>query len=209
MFLTGCNQRQSANQHKILTMFKLSDKDSIFRLDSIINKKDFSYNTLLELTNYQKSLSIGKILSDTYPPYAAYLVGIQERLPHVFTVIIYIDTDDIAPMYLINYKDTVLVDYIYHDGSYVYYTEGKTDEKEIIYSYDRWFEFHHDTVYKIENNVRDNYYSKTGKQVLFGKDSIITKDKIEEDGRFREIRDNIICHPFTESSNHGSRQGNY
>jgi hypothetical protein len=176
---------------KFLIMLAIT-KDSVWGHHNVINEKLITYDTinkkilLLPLTEYQRQLSIGKILPANNPAYMAYLIEIQERLSNVFTVIIYLDTDDIAPIYLLNYKDTVLVDYIYHDGSYVYYTESE-DDKEIIFGYQRWFEFHHDTIYKIENNIHDEYYANSGNQIERSKDSIITKYKIDKNGKFNKI----------------------
>jgi hypothetical protein len=179
--------------NKLLTILNISDNNILGQHD-IIDENIISYDTikkeisLLKLTAYQKSLSNKNLIFNKYGDnYTIYLIEIQERLPTIFTVIIYIYTDYIAPIYLLNYKDTVLVDYIYHDGSYVYDVVADTDEKESIYAYQRWFEFHHDTVYKIENNIHDEYYSDNGKQIECSKDSITTKYKIEQTGKFKKI----------------------
>jgi hypothetical protein len=200
IFFTNYTKKSLDNIEKdrLFTMFKIS-KDSVFFQHDVINEKLITYDTinkqitLSRFDNQQKQLSIGKILSVNNPPYTAYLVEIQERLSNVFTIIIYLDIDDIAPIYLLNYKDTVLIDYLYHDGSYVYDVIEDND-KEIIYSYQRWFEFHQDTVYKIENNIQDDYYAYNRKQIERCKDSIITKYKIEEDGVFTKVYcDSILC----------------
>ena len=169
-------------------------KDSVVFQHDIINEKLISYDTLIQeislpmLSAYQKSISIGKILSDKYPQYTTYLVEIQERVDNVFTVILYIYEDNIHPTYLLNYKNFVLIDYIYHNGSYVYDVVEDISGKEIIHGYQRWFEFHQDTVFKIENNIQDDYYIDTGIQIERSKESIITKYKIEKNGMFKKIK---------------------
>jgi len=208
---TNCSQQKLSDRNisNLLTFLNIDDSSHILQAHDIINEKLISYDSikkeisLLELTNYQKSVSIGKILPDTYPPYSAYLVGIQEQVPDVFTVIIYINTDYIAPMYLINYKDTVFVDYIYHEGSYVYDVVEDTNNKENIFSYQRWFEFHQDTVYEIENNIRSDYYSDTGKQIERNKDSLIVKYKVEENGMFKKVYYDSI--PYLAKSHKDSK----
>jgi len=192
---TNCFQQNLSNKNisTFFAFFNINNPDTILQTQNMINEKLICYDTikkeisLLKLTDYQKSISIDKILSNNYPICEAYLVGVQERVPKVYTVIVYIYTNYTAPMYLINYKDTVLVDYIYHDGSYVYDVIEDTDSKEIIYGYQRWFELHQDTVYRIENNIQSEYYSNTEKQIEKSKNSTIIKYKIEESGMFKQI----------------------
>ena len=192
LLFASCSQQQSSGKDKLLALFNFSNTDNIFKQDTIINDKLISYDrikkeiTLLRLNDEQKLRSMSKILSDNYL-YEAYLVGIQERVPNVFTVIIFINTDYVQPIYLLNYKDTALVDYIYHNGSYVYDVVRDTDDREIVYGYERWFEFHNDTVCQIEVEIQDYYYNSTGEQIEFQKDSTITKYIIEETGKFKKI----------------------
>ena len=194
-FYIRCSQQKLNDRDisPILAFFDINDSVNILQTHDIINEDLISYDSikkeisLLKLTNYQKSVSIDKILPNTYPPYTAYLVGIQERVQGVYTVIIYIYTDYIAPIYLLNYKDTVFVDYIYHEGSYVYDVVEDTNNREVIYGYQRWFEFHQDTVYKIENNIQSYYYSDIDKQIERSKDSLISKYEIEKNGMFTKI----------------------
>ncbi len=194
-FLSCSRQKTNTNNlREILTLFGISENDSIIlQQHNIIDEKYIPYDTLqheillLKFNTHQKSL-IAKLspLNQTNA-FGAYLFEIQQRVPNIFTVIIYTDSDNGTIMYFINYKDTSLIDYIYNEGNIGYVTE-QTNDKEIIEGYKRWVEFHNDTIFKIKiKMIKYDYYLDNKQDVEYKTDSVITKFKIEGNGKFKKL----------------------
>lgn len=203
LLLSCTRQKTSTNGLKeLLTLFGMNKNDSIIvQQHDIIDEKYVPYDTvhqkisLLKFNNHQKSL-IAKLnpLNQTNA-FGAYLYEIQQRVPNIFTVIIYTDSDNGTVMYFVNYKDAVLIDYIYNEGNIGYVTEQMND-KEIIEGYKRWVEFHNDTIYKIKIKiVKYDYYDENKRDTECKLDSVVIKLKIEETGKFKKLAYDSIASP--------------
>ncbi len=151
---------------------------------------------LYKFKDFQKRMISDKL----YPlsqdiSYGAYLYTIENRLPGIMTFVIYTESSFGNLTYLVNFKDTLLVDFIYNDGNYGYPIE-QTKDQEVIEGFDQRFEFKNDTVYKIKNKIiRYNYYNTDKQDVELISDSIISIFKIDQEGRFQRIYYDSISYP--------------
>jgi len=202
IFITACSQNVNTTQLKeLLRFFNIDSTMEITNLNVIVEDK-IPYDTLkkeidlYKFTDFQKRLISDKL----YPlkqdiSYGAYLYSVENRLPGIMTFVIYTESSFGNLIYLVNFKDTLLVDFIYNDGNYGYPIE-QTKDQEIIEGFDQRFELKDDTVYKIKNKIiRYNYYNIDKQDVEFISDSVISIFKIGQDGRFQRIYYDSISYP--------------
>jgi hypothetical protein len=194
LLLASCAQKSSnADLEKLLKHLKIDTNISITDKNEII-ERDIPYDTLKKEINLYKFNEVQKaLITNRLKPlsqninYGAYLYLSKNLISKIYTLVIYTDSDLGHIIYLVNYNDTVLVDYLYNEGNYGYLID-QDDEKEIIEGFNRHFEFHHDTVFKINNRiVKYNFLNEARKTFKYTADSIITKYKIEQNGKFTKI----------------------
>ncbi len=191
---SSCERSNTKGLKNLLLFLEINENDSIvLGGDSIIDETNIPYDTinkeilLLKLNDYQKSLISNLYPLNTTNNFSAYLYEIQQRVPDIYTVIIYTESEYGILMYFVNFKDTTLIDYLFNEGNIGYVTEQKAN-KEIIEGYKRRIEFHNDTIYKIEiRTIKFDYYSDDKKDFEYKTDSIISTFKIGTNGRFNKI----------------------
>ncbi len=202
IFITACSQNANNKQlEELLQFFDIDTTMEITNLNVIVEDK-IPYDAhkkevgLFKFTNFQKRL----ISDELYPlnkdiSYGAYLYIVENRLPGIMTFVIYTESSFGNLTYLVNFKDTLLVDFLYNDGNYGYPIE-QTSDKEIIEGFDQRFEFKNDTVFKIKNRIITyDYYNIDKQDVEFVSDSVISIFKIDQDGRFKKIHYDSIPYP--------------
>jgi hypothetical protein len=194
ILFVGCKQKSDKGElNRLLNSLKI-DTSMVITNKNVISENDIPYDTLKRRINLykfnkvQKSLIINRLEPlNQKNNYGAYLYLSENRVSKINTLVIYTDSDLGDLIYLVNFKDTMLVDYLYSDGNYGY-PINQTNDEEIIEGFDQRFEFHSDTVYKIKNRIiRHDFHNEAKKNIEYIADSIIVMYKIEQNGKFTKI----------------------
>lgn len=194
ILLVDCTQKaDNEDLRKLLCFLKIDTNIVITNKDAIVEneipfdtlKKEIS---LFKFNKVQKALITSRLKPlNQSVNYGAYLYLVENRIPKINTFVIYTDSDFGSLIYLVNFNDTALVDYLYNDGNYGYPIK-QTEDKEIIEGFNQRFEFHNDTIFKIKKRIiKYNFFDEKKKAVEYRADSIITIYRISQSGTFQKI----------------------
>jgi hypothetical protein len=183
--------------NRLMAYLQVDSSMPLARDIGTIRSREVPYDTvtkkiaLPELAERQKALITRKLRffdsSSAIQNHSAYLYSARVLVEGLVTLAIYTESSYGSLMFLINFKDTSMTDYIHCDGDDEGSVAHEAMDREVIEGHSEWMEVHHDSIVIIAKTLDRIEFLDGRPTVEFPKDSTVSIYRIDHQGMFDRI----------------------